>query len=300
MSAKKHTLLLGAHVSIAGGLENAITRGESIGCTCIQIFTKSNRQWNAKKITNEQAELFKKTAQSSTIPLSRIITHASYLINIGSSNEALAHKSIAALVDELERCDLLGIPYLVLHPGASVDASLEKTLENISKSLDIVFKQFKGSTLLLLETMSGQGSGVCYKLEQLAQIIKTSHHKARLGVCVDTCHIFAAGYHVDTPEGYQAFWQQFDDLLGLNHLYAIHINDSKGACGSRIDRHADIGKGAMGLPFFTMLFNDKRFFDILKTLETPETDDVMKDYARNMEIIRGLISKESKAVLQMT
>jgi deoxyribonuclease-4 len=284
-------------MSIAGGFEHAIMRGESIGCTCIQIFTKSNRQWHANKITKEQATLFQQTVKQSSISIDHIVAHASYLINIGSSNTDIRKKSIAALLEELERCNVLTVPYLILHPGSSVGALQEDTINNIINALNETFDTFTGKTKLLLETMSGQGSTVCYNLEQIAQVLKGSKHKSHLGVCVDACHIFAAGYDVSHEQGYKDFWSQFDAIIGLNKLHAIHINDSKGKLGSKIDRHADVGKGELGLTFFKLLFNDKRFFDIPKILETPESHNIMDDYVRNMDVIKGLISDENKKLL---
>lgn len=296
---KKHTLLLGAHTSIAGGLEKAITRGESIDCSCIQIFTKSNRQWYAKKLTNEEIELFKETVKKSTIDTRHIVVHASYLINIGSSDGALGKKSVAALADELERCELLGIPGLVLHPGAHVRAGEEVTLKIIAQNLDAVFEQVPGHSKILLETMAGQGSVMCYTFEHIAEIIKLSNHKNRIGVCLDTCHVFAAGYDLRTQKTYEALWQKFDEVIGLQRLHAIHLNDSKKELGSRVDRHADIGKGEIGLEAFRLLFNDERFFDIPKILETPETTEIMEDYARNMTVIKGLLTDKTKKLLQV-
>jgi deoxyribonuclease-4 len=286
MSQTKNPLLLGSHISIAGGPDQSIHRGESIGCTAIQIFTKSNRQWLAKPLSKEAIEAFKYAWKQSKIHA--IIAHAAYLINLGSSNPNTMSKSADALSDELKRCAQLGIPYLVLHPGSRGEASEEHALEQITQQLDAIFHATPGNnTMILLETMAGQGTNLCYRLEQIASIYQASHYKERLGVCLDTCHIFAAGYDLRTLEGYQAFWKQFNDLLGLDLLKVIHINDSKKALGSRADRHEHIGKGAMGLEAFRLLFTDSRFSHIPKILETPK--ESLEDDARNMAVIRALL-----------
>ena len=278
-------LLLGAHISIAGGPAQAIHRGESIGCTAIQIFTKSNRQWLAKPLSKEDVEAFKEAWSQSSIR--SIIAHAAYLINLGSNNTETVSKSAKALSDELKRCEQLGIPYLVLHPGSRGEATEEQALEQVAQQLDAIFRATPGNTMILLETMAGQGTNLCYRLESIASIYQASQHKERLGVCLDTCHVFAAGYDLRTPHAYQAFWKEFDNLLGLDLLKAIHINDSKKGFGSRADRHEHIGKGAIGLDAFRFLCTDSRFAHIPKILETPK--ESLEDDARNMAVIKDLI-----------
>ena len=282
---KVSKLLLGAHMSMIGGFYRAIERGESIGCTTIQIFTKNNRQWHAKPLQNEEIELFKNKWKESSIQ--SIIAHATYLINLGSPQKELEEKSIKAAINELERCNSLTISYLVLHPGSHTNTDETESLKRIARNLDFIFESAQGDTSILLETMAGQGSSLCYSFEHIAEIIKLSKHKKRLGVCFDTCHAFAAGYDFRTKKDYIAMWKHFDDTIGLNKLHAIHINDSKTDCGSRVDRHTDIGKGKLGLEAFRLLFNDKRFANIPKILETPYT--TLDDYKRNMETIYSLI-----------
>ena len=295
MAEKKHSLLFGTHISIAGGIHLAIERGESIGCTAIQIFTKSNRQWSAKKITDKEIELFKDAIKKSSIQ--SVITHATYLINIGSPNKTTSEKSITALHKELERCDQLGIPYLILHPGSHLGTGEEECLQRISDNLNDIFDQTPGKTKILLETMAGQGSNVCYQFEHIAHIYSTSSFKKRLGVCFDTCHAFVAGYDFRTKKTYENMWKTFDKIIGLKQLKAIHINDSKKELGSRVDRHEDIGKGKLGLEPFKLLFNDERFFDIPKILETPKDD--LKDDLRNMHTIKKLISSKNRRTLSV-
>jgi deoxyribonuclease-4 len=292
--AKKHSFLYGAHMSIAGEPAKAIERGESIGCTAIQIFTKSNRQWHAKPITNEEADDFKLAWKTSSI--SSIIAHASYLINIGSPNKDIERKSIHALGIEMERCAQLGIPYLVLHPGSHSNTDKEEALKRISTNLDHLFDTHPDCSILL-ETMAGQGTNIGNSFEQLAAIIKLSKHKKRLGVCLDTCHVFSAGYDLRDEESYDLMWKQFDKIIGIERLKAIHVNDSKKELGSCVDRHTDIGKGKIGLKAFELLCNDPKLFDIPKILETPKDD--LSDDKRNMEILLGLLNTKTRKLLDI-
>jgi deoxyribonuclease IV len=281
---KEHSLLLGAHMSISGKIELAIERGESIGCTAIQIFTKSNRQWHAKPLTEDETDAFKKAWKSSSIR--SVIAHASYLINIGSANEELEQKSVAALKLEMERCTALGVPYLVLHPGSHTNTNLELCIDRISKNINKLLANTSHCTILL-ENMAGQGSSIGGTFEQLAQIIKHVDDKKRIGICFDTCHAFAAGYDFRTKKTYNAMWETFDTLIGLNKLKAIHINDSQKDVGSRVDRHTNIGKGKIGLTAFELLLKDPRFTDIPKVLETPKKDLI--DDKKNMETLISLL-----------
>lgn len=289
---EKHSLLFGAHMSIAGHLSNAITRGESIACTAIQIFTKSNRQWHAKPLGQEEVDAFKKTWKDSSIK--SVIVHASYLLNIGSADRHLEEKSLDALQIEFSRCAQLDIPYLVIHPGSHTNTDENSCLERIGKNIDIVLEKIPHGNILL-EIMAGQGSQVGYTFEQLAQIMKHSKHKRRLGICFDTCHAFAAGYDFTTEKTYHAMWEHFDTVIGINKLKAIHTNDSHKELGSKVDRHADIGKGKMGLKTFELLFNDPHLFDVPKILETPRSE--LSDYRRNMDILEGLLSKKTRSKL---
>ena len=283
---KKSSILLGAHMSIAGGMHLAIERGESIGCSAIQIFTKSNRQWKAKALQEKEILLFKERWSNSSIQ--SIIAHATYLINLGSSNPDAVKNSIESLSLELNRCTLLGIPYLVFHPGSKGTLNEEKCLTQISKNLDkILDKCPDKKSMLLIETMAGQGSSIGYTFEQIAQIISQSTHKKQLGVCFDTCHSFAAGYLFNTKETYKDLWKNFDKIIGLNKLKAIHLNDSKKPLGSKIDRHVDIGKGLIGLDSFQLLLKDARFKNIPKILETPK--ESLDDDLKNMQTLYKLI-----------
>ncbi|MFZ5953805.1 MAG: deoxyribonuclease IV [Candidatus Dependentiae bacterium] len=295
MKHKKHSLLLGAHMSIAGGFDLSIARGQSIDCTAIQIFTKSNRQWQAKPISTEQADLFKKALKNSSI--SFIAAHASYLINLGASNKEMQHKSIQALAIELQRCDQLGIPYLVLHPGSRLENSQETALKQIAQFIDDIYETTNAHCSILLENMAGQGSAVCSTFEQLAELKNLISHKRKIGFCFDTCHAFAAGYDLRSEKEYTDVWEKFDKHLGLEHLKMIHLNDSKKELGSKVDRHEDIGKGKMGIESFKLFMNDKRLFDIPKILETPR--DTLEDYARNMHILKQLLDSKTKKSLEL-
>lgn len=296
MAPSKQPLLLGAHISVAGGFENAIERGESIGCTAIQIFTKSNRQWKAKPITNTEATTFKEACKASDIVQS-VGAHASYLINLGSPNVEVAKKSTLALREEILRCEQLSIPHLVVHPGSCLGTDEQKCLERIAHNLDSAFQSTAGTTQVLLETMAGQGNVTCHRFEQIATIYKHTKNKGQLGVCLDTCHIFAAGYQFDTPEQYASLWKQFDSIIGRKLLKMIHLNDSQKERGSRVDRHEDIGKGKIGLRAFELLMNDPTLFDMPKILETPK--ESLGDDLRNMEQLTDLLSKDTRNVLRV-
>ncbi|MFS8506992.1 MAG: deoxyribonuclease IV [Candidatus Babeliales bacterium] len=288
-------LLLGAHMSIEGGLHKAIERGIETGCTTLQIFTKSNRQWHAKAISSEEIEKFKQAVTASGI--NPIVAHASYLINLASPEEATRKKSIIALKKELEVCSQLNIPYLVLHPGSHVNQTTKEGVALISQGLDQALQESPGTTIIALETMAGQGSSVGSTFEELAEIYQLSEHKKRLGVCLDTCHIFSAGYDFTEKKVYEAMWSEFDKTIGLKRLKVIHVNDSKKELGSRVDRHETITKGKIGAEAFALLFNDARFFDVPKILETPKA--TLAEDIYNMEIIKGLLTKETKELLKV-
>lgn len=286
MKISKKNPLLGAHMSIAGGVKNALIRGESIGCTAIQIFTANNRQWSLQKISDDQVQEYLDYKKQSSIQ--SVISHAIYLLNVGSENTDIAQKSRDALEMELIRCDQLEIPCTVLHPGAHVQSTEEQCLERIAANINLVLNKNNTSCMILLENMAGQGSSIGHAFEQLAQIIDAIENKKRIGVCFDTCHAFAAGYNFTTDNGYKKMWDDFDASVGLKYLKAIHLNDSKKACGARVDRHDHIGQGLIGLEAFTLIMNDDRFVHIPKILETPKEKD-LEDDVRNLKILRNLI-----------
>lgn len=282
MHKKNNThILIGAHISIEGGFYKAIARAEEIGCTAMQIFTKSNRQWHAKAITQKEIDLFDTAWKQSSVQC--ITAHASYLINIGSPQEEIALKSTKALIQELERCNMLNIKTLTLHPGSrlksSVDDCLDRIVENINAALSDT-----DNTILLLETMAGQGSNVGNSFEEIAYIISNIEQKKRIGVTLDTCHIFAAGYDIANKKGYTSTIKQFDEIIGLNKLHILHLNDSKKSLGSCVDRHEEIGDGAIGIDGFTYIMQDKNLASIPKILETPDP----KKYAQTIDLLKRI------------
>ena len=277
--------LLGAHMSIEGGLYKALESGNALHCTTIQLFTKSNRQWHTKPLTKEEIKLFHDTQKRSSVKI--VVAHASYLINLASPNMQTYKNSLKALSDELLRCNDLQIPYLVLHPGSAVTLSKEEGLAQIITGINDTFSNYTGNTMLLLETMAGQGSSLGTTFQELAFIREKITHKNKIGFCFDTCHAFAAGYDFTNKDLYKKMWQEFDTIAGIEHIKAFHINDSKKELNCHVDRHEDIGKGAIGLEAFKLIMNDDRFIDIPKILETPK--DSPEDDLRNLETLKKLI-----------
>lgn len=292
---KKNRLLLGAHVSISNGIENVFERGESIGCTAMQIFTKNNRQWHAKELEENTINLFKEKAKESSIK--DIIVHATYLINIGSSDPQINKKSTDSLINELKRCKSLGLKYLVLHPGSYQKSTESDCLKIISEKLNAVFEQVPDVSILV-ENMAGMGTSVGYNFEQLATIREKVEFKNRIGFCFDTCHAFAAGYDFSTPESYEQMWKNFDSILGISNLKAIHLNDSKKDLSTYVDRHEFISKGKIETKAFELLINDERFFDVPKILETPV--ETFKDYEKDLATLVNLISENNKFLVENT
>lgn len=289
MPSPKKQLLLGGNISIAGGIEKAFARAQEIGSTCMQIFTKSNRQWNARPLAQDVITRFDNARQQS--PVQTIVAHASYLINIGSPNKQLQKLSLESLMLELARVQELEIPYLVLHPGvAQQSPPSQDCLKQIAAHLDTALTTIKGKSMILLENMAGQGSSVGDTFEQLAFIYKHCKQKKRLGFCFDTCHAFAVGYDFTTAASYKQMWHNFDHIIGLQHLKAIHLNDSKKELGSRVDRHEFIGKGKIPLTAFALLINDEKLVHIPKILETPI--DTHTDYVHDFKTLLPLLTKK--------
>ncbi len=280
-------LKLGAHMSAAGGLENALLIAKNAGCQCVQLFSANQRQWHAKPVSDEQVEVFRQTYQSSG--LADLVVHASYLINLAATNVETHKKSVNALREELGRCERLGIDYLVLHPGAHMDAGETKGIEKITESLNRVLTNGWAGQLLL-ETTAGQGSSVGCRFEHLAEIRAGLERPEKVGVCMDTCHVFAAGYDIRSPEGYRQTMKDFDQTVGLKHLKVLHVNDSKTAFGSRVDRHEHLGKGNIGKSGFANLVNDNKLNKLPLILETPKgTSPGGRDYDKlNLAYLRKL------------
>jgi deoxyribonuclease-4 len=278
---------LGAHMSISGGLHKAFGLGERAGCDTIQIFSKNQQQWRAKPLIDQEIASFK--AEQLRSGLGPLIVHDSYLINLASPKDELWEKSIAAFAEELERCAALGIPYLVTHPGAHTGAGEQAGLQREADAINRLFEQgVGGDTMVLLETTAGQGSCLGYRFEHLARLIELIARDERLGVCVDTCHLLAAGYDIRTPEVYDATFEEFDRVVGIDRIKAIHLNDSQKDLGSRVDRHTHIGEGCIGLEGFRALLNDQRFAELPMILETPKGEDLAEDIA-NLATLRGLV-----------
>jgi deoxyribonuclease-4 len=279
---------LGAHESIAGGLYKAFERAQSVGCEALQIFVKSNRAWAVKPLTEEDVARFHVQAEETGI--GPVVGHASYLLNLGTPDEALWAKSRDMLIVELERCEALNVPYLVLHPGSHVGAGEEAGLARVAQALGEVHDATPGfRAQVLLETTAGQGTGLGHRFEHLAWLAEHTSEGERLGVCLDTCHVFAAGYELRTPEGYAATMEAFDQIVGLARLKAIHLNDSKGDLGSRKDRHEHIGKGYIGLEGFRRVMNDPRLAGLPGLLETPKGNNLRED-RENLAVLRSLVA----------
>jgi len=277
----------GAHESISGGVFNAIERGRTATCDTIQMFNKSNSQWRAKKI--EQAELDKYFEMIKETGVTVATSHSSYLINIASPVKELNEKSYASLKEEMERCEMLKIPNLVMHPGSHVGTGEEAGIKRIIKNLNKLFKELKNNSVcLLLETTAGQGSNLGYTFEQIGEMIDGVKVQDHIGVCLDTCHIFAAGYPISDPKEYKKTMKKFDDIIGIDKLKIIHMNDSKKEFGSRKDRHEHIGKGHIGIEAFRNIVNDKRLKNIPMILETPKEEELKEDI-ENLKLLRSLV-----------
>lgn len=286
--------LLGAHMSIAGGYYKAVLAAAELGMDCVQIFTKNNNQWRAKPLTDDDINRFREALEETGIQ--QPVAHDSYLINLASPDDALWQKSQDAFVVELERAEALGLIGVVMHPGSFVKSSEEEGLARIVQAIDTVHQKTEGfQTQILLETTAGQGTNLGHRFEHLAYIIDETAESDRLGVCVDTCHIFAAGYAIGTPQEYRRTMKEFDDLIGIDRIRAFHLNDSKKEFGSRVDRHDHIGEGHLGLEPFRNLLNDRRFAKTPMYLETAkvERDGVPMD-AINLETLRRLIKRPKR------
>lgn len=283
-------MLLGAHMSIAGGVHKALERGKSVGCDIIQIFTKSSNQWKAKPLTDDDLALFQEAKLATGITI--VVGHTSYLINLASPDPLTYRKSVDSLRLELERSEALGLPSLVLHPGSHLGEGEQAGLKKIAKSLDAVHKSLPGLTVkIALEITAGQGTNLGFRFEQIARIIELTKEPDRLAACFDTCHAFAAGYDIRTKKAYTATMQQFDDVIGIDRLAVIHLNDAKKELASRIDRHEHIGKGQIGLDGFRWLLNDRRLRAIPMSLETPKGKDLKED-VENLATLRTLIKAQ--------
>jgi deoxyribonuclease-4 len=261
---------VGAHVSASGGVENAPVNAHEIGAKAFALFTKNQRQWIAKPLTDKSIGLFKENCEKYGYKPQQILPHDSYLINLGHPEAAALEKSRNAFLDEMQRCEQLGLDRLNFHPGSHLKkVTEEQCLQTIAESINKALDKTRGVTAVI-ENTAGQGSNLGYKFEHLAYIIDLVEDKSRVGVCIDTCHTYTAGYDIKTEEGYENTFRMFDEIVGFKYLKGMHLNDSKKELGSRVDRHDNIGKGFLGEAVFKRIMNDPRFEDIPLILETPD------------------------------
>jgi deoxyribonuclease-4 len=282
------TLELGAHVSASGGVDLALVRANDFAMTACQLFTKSERQWAAKPLDPDVVSRF--AANQAQFGLKYLVAHDSYLINIASPNPEMWEKSRLALAHELERCDMLGIGYLVSHPGAHMGEGPEAGIGRVAQAINQIHEEAPdGRAMILIETTAGQGSALGQSFEEIGAIIAGVNDKSRIGVCLDTCHIFAAGYDIRDPATYAATISAFDEHVGLGYLKCLHLNDSKKGLGLHVDRHAHIGEGEIGLAGFANFLNDTRLCGLPGILETPKEAPAYEEDRLNLERLRSLV-----------
>lgn len=281
---------LGAHMSTAGGVEKALTRGQSIGCETIQLFVTSPSRWQTRTLTEENIDQFARNrAESGITP---VAAHARYLINLGSPDDELWPKSIQACHEELELCHKLELPYFILHPGSHMEAGEDAGLARVASALDMIRQETPFEGKLLLETTAGQGTCLGHRFEQIGRLMELVQEDVWLGVCFDTCHAFAAGYELRTRAGADKTWAEFKTHIGLDRLAFVHLNDTKGDLGSHLDRHEHIGKGGLGTEAFRLLLNDHRLKELPMVLETPKGPKMEEDVV-NLERLRSLIEEDT-------
>jgi deoxyribonuclease IV len=282
-------MLLGAHMSVSGGLSSAFERAQSIGINTMQVFTKNQNRWEQKPAAPE--EIARWSAAQQATGISQVVSHAAYLINMGSPDDGLWNRSVNAMIDELTRAEQLGILGVVVHPGAHMGAGEEAGIARIVAALDRAHAATAGyRTLTLLEATAGQGTALGYRFEQLQAMRAGAGEPERIAFCFDTCHVFAAGYDIRTPETYAETVSEFDRVLGLERLKCFHFNDSKKGLASRVDRHDHVGTGQLGLAPFGFILNDLRFAGTPMILETPKSEDMHED-VENLRVLRGLITR---------
>ncbi len=279
--------LLGTHVSVAGGMHTAFDRAARVGCSTMQVFVKNANQWAGRPLTDSDVQNYKTAgARASVFP---VVAHAAYLINLCATRPETLTKSRLGMEDELSRCGALGIMGLVVHPGAHLGAGEDAGVRGIAESLNIIHERTAGCTALsLLEVTAGQGTTIGYRFEHLRDVIGLLDDPFRAGICLDTCHVFAAGHDIRTAAGWTTMMDELDRTIGLDRLKVVHVNDSLHPCGSRKDRHEHIGKGTIGLDGFRHLMNDPRLQQVPKILETDKSDDMHEDI-ENMDLLRSLV-----------
>ncbi len=284
---------LGVHISISGGISKAVDRGIDVGCNTMQIFTRNSNQWKGKEISESEKKLFKEKLATSKIK--EVVSHDIYLINLASQEGDIREKSVSAFKDELKSCETLGIKKVVMHPGSYLTQTVEEGLDQVVLAFNEIFEELKDNFTgkVLIETTAGQGTNLGKTFEEISYIISKCKYPEKLAVCLDTCHVFAAGYDLTTEDGYNKTMKNFEETIGFNKLECFHLNDSKKGLSSRVDRHENIGQGFLGLKPFEFILNDKRFENIPMILETPKGKDeegIDMDIV-NLNLLRGLIKK---------
>lgn len=285
-SSTNNMKYIGAHVSAAGGVENAPVNAAAIGANAFALFTKNQRQWTAKPLEAESIRKFRNSCEKLGFTPARILPHDSYLINLGHPEKSAREKSRTAFLDEMQRCELLGLDRLNFHPGSHLNLTDEDgALKTVAESINWALDKTAGVTAVI-ENTAGQGTNLGYTFEQLATIILHVEDKARVGVCIDTCHAYTAGYDLKSPEGYQQTWEHFDSVIGFSYLKGMHLNDAKKELGSRVDRHELLGKGLLGTDMFVRIMNDPRLNGIPLVLETPDETAWAKEIAWLRSVIQ--------------
>ncbi|MCQ2214610.1 MAG: deoxyribonuclease IV [Bacteroidales bacterium] len=274
---------IGAHVSASGGLHNAPVNAKEIGATAFALFTKNQRQWLAKPLTDGEISAFKQECETKGYTADQILPHDSYLINLGNPDDEAVRKSIDSFTEEMHRCEQLGLKLLNFHPGShlngiEVSACLDRIAEGINEAISKT-----NNVVAVIENTAGQGTNLGFALWQLGHIIKEINDKSRVGICIDTCHAFAAGYDISSEAGYESFWEEFDREIGLGYLRGMHLNDAMKPCGSRVDRHSSIGAGFIGIEAFQRIIKDKRTDNIPLVLETPDESI----WAKEIELLKN-------------
>lgn len=296
MNSPPRERLIGAHMPTAGGIDKSITNGKSIGCTAVQVFTKNPRQWTAPALDPEVISRFRQAVKETRMGFT--ISHDSYLINLAAPDSAILERSRTAFLDELERAEALGIPWVVTHMGAHLTSCEEDSLQVLCESLNwVIERTCHLSAGVALETTAGQGTCLGRTFEQIAAVVAGCKDHSRIGVCLDTCHIFAAGYDIRSEESYEATMAAFDQVLGFNRLKAIHANDSKKGLGSRVDRHEHIGDGEIGLNTFQRLLRDSRVYHVPVIVETPEAETM---HEVNVARLRSFLPNDSGVAITVT
>ncbi|XP_037042473.1 probable endonuclease 4 [Bradysia coprophila] len=285
VETSKHNVFIGSHLSISGGIENAIIEAGAIGAQAAAFFLCNQRTWNVKELDEESVKKFRKVCDDYGFPSHLIVPHASYLMNPGSGDKELLAKSRKLMIDGMDRCDRLGIDLYNFHPGSTCGKiSIDECIKNIAESINIAHSKTK-SVIAVIENMCKQGHTIGGDFKEIKKIIDLVEDKSRVGVCIDTCHAFAAGHNLKTEDGFNQMMTEFEELIGIKYLKAVHLNDSNGVCGSHLDRHANIGKGKIGLKAFKRLVNDPRFKNIPMVLETPVTDKDPLVYKREIKLL---------------